>query len=86
MKAHGKNIHTLNHFTSALALDTSHSKVTFSFSGHIMSLSGWEILAKVSVEMNTQNQHIFKTLDQSPLSQNHKRFCFHAIPSQIILV
>lgn len=41
---------TLNHLTSAFVLDTSHSKVTFSFSGTLTSIMGLEIIAGGSVK------------------------------------
>lgn len=42
---------TLNHLTSAFVLDTSHSKVTFSFSAALISMMGLEIIAGGSVQL-----------------------------------
>lgn len=39
------HLYTLNHFTSAFARDTSHSKVAFSFSGVVTSSNGLRIFA-----------------------------------------
>ena len=41
---------TLNHLTSALVLESSHSKVTLSFSGARISKMGLEIMAAGSVK------------------------------------